>query len=261
MPQTDTLERDVVDIAYNNSELHTAAPPRRTPSLRGVRKWRNRVIVALMVAGAAFGTVRLIEHRSAGDFKLTVDNVVLTSSPIEVDSAQAGVVTLVAVQAGDRVVAGERVGSVAVTTTKGNGRTVIVHRNLRAPSDGIVVTDPLSVGSTLLPGSSFLEMYDPTKLELVTTVPLSDLPKISPGMSADLTAPGVPGTVHAALERAVPRVGSTQTNVPKGSVQLVFSPRHQARVAKLIPGLRFHGYLDTRTATGHDSRAQYVGTS
>jgi hypothetical protein len=148
-----------------------------------------------------------------------------------------------------------------VTTTNAAGHTVVVHRALLAPIDGIVVTDPMSVGSTLLAGSTFLEMYDPKALELVTTVPLTYLPKVSPGMSADLTAPGVPGTVHAVLERAVPRVGDAQAGVAKSSVQLVFRPQDRATIANLLPGLRFHGYVDTRTASGDHSRAQYVGGS
>lgn len=262
MTQTHTLERELVDIEHHDPEPRAAAiPPKRAGLARSVRKWRNRAIVLLMVAGTAFGTFQLIHHGSADGYKLSVDNVVLTSQPLEVTIAQTGVVKDVAVQAGDRVVAGERIGSVNVTTTDANGHALIVHRTLHAPSNGIVVTDPVSVGSTLLPGSSFLEMYDPSGLQLVTTVPLSYLPKISPGMSADFTAPGVPGTVQATLERAVPRVGSTQTDVPRGSVQLVFLPRHNATIAKLIPGLRFHGYVDTRTGHGDKNPAQYVGAS
>jgi hypothetical protein len=42
-------------------------------------------------------------------------------------------------------------------------------------------------------------------------------------------------------------------------VQLVLVAKRQASVAKLIPGLRFHGYLDTRTVTGSTNGAQYVG--
>jgi hypothetical protein len=262
MTQTNTLESGVADIAHDDSEPRAATTrSRRSRFSQGARKWRNRAIVLLMVAAAAFGTVQLIHHQSAGSFKLAVDDVVLTSQPIEVDLTQAGIVTSVAVQAGDRVTVGQRVGSVNVTTTNAKGRAVIVHKDLRAPSAGVVVTDPLSTGSTLLPGSSFLEMYDPSDLQLVTTVPLSYLPKISPGMAADLTAPGVPGTVHATLKRAVPRVANSQSSVPKDSMQLVFVARRQAQIAKLIPGLRFHGYIDTRTATGNTNRAQYVGSS
>ena len=263
MTQSSTLDHAVTTVMRTPSPTMPAPPagppPARTGFFRGARKWRNRAIVVLMVVAAVFGTIQLINHQSARNFKLSLADVVLTSEPVEVNMLQAGVVTSATVRAGDTVVAGQRLGSVDVTSANAKGKAIVLHRSLRAPSNGVVVTDPTPVGSTLMAGSSFLEMYNPSALKLVTTVPLSYLPKISDGMSADLTAPGVAGTVTATLQRAVPLVGSNATAVPKSNVQLVLVAKRQASVAKLIPGLRFHGYLDTRTVTGSSNRAQYVG--
>lgn len=263
---THTLEREHVE---NTEERPVAGPvtearpdevqPPADGSGRGLRAWRNRAVALVMVAGAGFGTYQLIGHQASVSDHLAVDDVVLTTQPIDVTLPQTGLVTAVAVRAGDRVTAGQRVGSVAVTTTNSQGRAVVVAQDLQAPSDGVVVTDPLAVGNTLLPGANFLEMYDPSKLQLVTTVPLSVLPQVSAGMTADLTAPGVPGTVRASLARAVPRVGTDQTTVPKGDVQLVLTPRDPATVATLLPGLRFGGYVDTGSA--HGTRALFVGSA
>jgi multidrug resistance efflux pump len=262
MTQTETIEREVVDTAPGTSapEAVRAEPPGKTSFRRGARKWRNRAIVLVMAAAVAFGTVTLIDHQSARSAYLDIGSVVLTSQPIQIDSSEPGVVTAVAVHAGDRVVGGQLVGSIDVTSTTAKGKQVVKEHELFAPSAGVVVDEPMTVGSNLLPGSSFLEMYDPADLQLVTTVPLSYLPKISPGMTAELTAPGVPGKITAVLKRAVPRVGSNQSDVPKGSLQLVFIAHDQSQVVKLIPGLRFHGQIDTRTASGNGDRAQYVET-
>ncbi len=262
MTQTDTLERTVADAASETSESpgEAAGPtsPGKISFFRGARKWRNRAIILVMAAAAAFGSVQLIHHQSARDGYLDLGNVVLTSQPIEVDSTQPGVVTAVSVHAGDRVVGGQLVGSIDVTTTTAKGKQLIKQQQLLAPSSGVVVNEPMAVGSNLLPGSSFLEMYDPADLQLITTVPLSYLSKVGTGMTAELTAPGVPGKISVVLKRAVPRVGSNQTDVPKGSLQLVFIAHDQSQVVKLIPGLRFHGAVDTRTAIGNSGRAQYV---
>jgi multidrug resistance efflux pump len=259
MTQLDTLERDAAAPAPDTAEPKGAvAAPSKSSFFRGARKWRNRLVVLVMAAAAAFGAVQLIHHQSARDAYLNLGNVVLTSQPIQVDSTQPGVVTAVSVHAGDRVVGGQLLGSIDVTTTTAKGKQLVKQEELHAPSSGVVINDPMTVGSNLLPGSSFLEMYDPADLQLVTTVPLSYLPKISPGMTAELTAPGVPGHITAVLKRAVPRVGGNQSDVPKGSLQLVFIAHDQSQVVKLIPGLRFHGEIDTRTATGNGGRAQYV---
>jgi multidrug resistance efflux pump len=260
MTQTNTL--DHVAEAPDTTEPQTAAPPTDRPPkasfFRGARKWRNRAVVLVMVVAACFGAARLIHHQQTRSAYLDLGSVVLTSQPIEVDSTLPGVVTTVVVHAGDRVRSGQLVGSIDVTSTNAKGKQVVKAQQLYAPDSGVVVNEPMAVGSNLLPGSSFLEMYDPSNLQLVTTVPLSYLPKISPGMTAQLRATGVPGPINAVLLRAVPRIGNNQSDVPKGSLQLVFIAHDQSQVANLIPGLRFHGEIDTRSATGTGDRAQYV---
>jgi multidrug resistance efflux pump len=260
MTNTDTLEREVVDTAPESSEPAAVEPPARTGFFRGARKWRNRAIVLLMAAATAFGAVQLIHHQSATSAELKLTDVVLTSQPIPVQAPQSGLVTSVSVHAGDRVRDGQALGTIDVTTTNAKGRAVTDQVLLRAPRTGFVVDDPLTVGSSLQPGASFVQIYDPADLRLVTSVPLSYLPRISVGMKAKLTAPGVPGVVTAVLQRAVPRVGTSDQDVPKGSLQLVFIASDDAQVAKLIPGLRFHGTIDTGSGSGHGSSAQYVGS-
>ena len=254
MTQTEILEREVADAAPDSP------PPSagKNSFFRGARKWRNRAIVLVMIAAAAFGAVQLINYQSARSAKLALGDVLLTSQPIPVEASQPGLVTSVSVHAGDLVRDGQPLGTMDVTTTNAKGHAVTDQQLLRAPRDGVVVDDPLTVGSTLQPGASFVQIYDPADLRLVTSVPLSYLPRISVGMTAELTAPGVPGVVTAVLQRAVPRVGTSDQDVPKGSLQLVFIASNDAQVAKLIPGLRFHGTIDTGTGSGHGSHAQYV---
>jgi multidrug resistance efflux pump len=205
--------------------------------------------------------VRLTHSQAVARTKLHLDSVVLTSQPIEVQTTQPGLVTSVSVRAGEKVASGEALGSIDVTTTNAKGRPVTTAHVLRAPSAGIVVDDPLAVGSTLQPGSAFVEIYDPAKLQLITTVPLSYLSKIRAGMTAELTADGVPGQIKAVLQRAVPRVGSNAQDVPKDDLQLVLVAAHPAQVARLIPGLRFSGSIDTRTGSENTKSAEYIGGS
>jgi hypothetical protein len=145
------------------------------------------------------------------------------------------------------VVTGQKVGAIRVTTTNSSGHAVLSQRVLRAPRAGVVVDDPLTIGSTLQPGVGFVVLYDPADLKLVTDLPLSYLPEVAPGMTAKLHAKGVPGTVEAVLDRAVPRVGTAQKDVAPDHLELIFRPQHAADVSRLIPGLRFTGSIDTRS--------------
>jgi multidrug resistance efflux pump len=258
---TQLLTSSDTTAAEPGIEGATPAPPEATSRGRGFRKWRNRFVVLLMVAAAAFAAVQLSKSQALARTKLHLDDVVLTAQPIEVQTTQPGLVTDVDVRAGEQVTSGGRLGSIDVTTTNAKGRQVTTAQVLRAPSAGIIVDDPLPAGSTLQPGTAFLEIYDPAQLQLVTSVPLSYASKVRAGMTAELTADGIPGQVKATLQRAVPRVGSTTQNVPKDELQLVFVAAHPAQVAALIPGLRFSGNIDTRTGSDDTKSDGYVGGS
>jgi multidrug resistance efflux pump len=254
--RTNTLQSD--GAAVDPTDNSPPQPAGGKPLGGAIRKWRNRGIVLLMLVVAIWAGVHLTQAQAARSAKLSLADVVLTGQPIVVESTQPGRVTAVAIQAGDRVAKGQRLGVVAVTTTDSDGDPVTHHVTLHAPRAGVVVDDPVAAGSTLQAGVGFVTIYDPADLRLVTTVPLSYLSRISPGMSAELTAPGVPGDVTAVLQRAVPAVGTNDQDVPKGDLQLVFVARNANQVAELIPGLRFEGAIDTRTGAGNAKPAEYV---
>jgi multidrug resistance efflux pump len=263
MNRTETPEQDQATASSPTtaSDALAPTPPEKRTSSGGFRKWRNRGVVLLMVAAAVFTAVRLTQSQAAARTKLHLDDVVLTAQPIAVQTTQPGLVTQVSIRAGERVTSGERLGSIDVTATNAKGKPVTTAHVLRAPRTGIVVDDPAPVGSTLQPGTAFVQMYAPAQLQLVTSVPLSYLSKIRSGMTAELTASGVPGKVTATLLRAVPRIGSAAQDVPRNDLQLVFVATHPSQVAKLIPGLRFSGSIDTHTGSGNSESAQYVGGS
>ena len=234
-----------------------AAAPRQKRGTT-IRKWRNRFVVLVMAAAAAAAGTYLVRAQAVSDAKLNLGELTLTSQPIPIETSMPGLVTAVNVTAGQSVVAGQRVGAIKVTTTNSSGHAVLSQRVLRAPRAGIVVEDPLTIGSTLQPGTGFVVLYDPADLRLVTDLPLSYLPELAPGMTAKLHAKGVPGSVEAVLDRAVPRVGTTQKDVAPDHLELIFRAQNAADVSRLIPGLRFTGSIDTRSGQQGTQPVVYV---
>ena len=232
-------------------------PSPKEPSGNRYRRWRARGIVLLMIALAALVAVTILRSQAERDAALDLGNVTLTSQPIPVMTSLPGLVTAVDVTAGQRVTVGQRLGEIEATTTNSQGKPVLSRRTLTAPRAGIVVDDPLTLGSTLQPGVAFLELYDPNSLTLVAAVPLSYLPQISPGMTADLQAENL-GHVKATVQRAVPRVGTGQDHVSADHLELVLVPKDAEKFSRLIPGLRFTGTVDTRTGTGQKPSTVYV---
>jgi multidrug resistance efflux pump len=234
-----------------------ATPPRQRGAFLG--KLRVRLVVLAMIVGAVWGGLQVAQLRAHEVAQLDIGTVTLTAQAIPVETLRSGTVSAVSVQAQQRVAAGQRLGTAQVLTTNSQGVPELRAMALVAPTAGIISTEPLPVGSTVQPGEPFVEMYDPSRLTLVSEVKVDDLTKIAPGMAATLQADGLP-TVDATVQRVLPRVSSADgSGTPAGShggrLRVVMVPTRPADVAQLVPGLRFSGTVDTNSAGGDRSGA------
>ena len=232
-----------------------APPPAATPApgrppRGGLRKWWARFLVLVMVAGAGIVFLLITSNRVTEAALIDLETVTLTAQSIPVETPRPGQVTAVNVDAQQVVEEGDRLGTIEVTTTDSDGEPVLQRINLVAPRNGIVIDEPVTLGSTLQPGQAFVEMYDPTQLTFVTDINLQDLPELGPGMVASLEAEGIDRDVEATIQRVVPRVTGTNgasDDVDPSALRLVLVPAGPEDVRGLVPGMRFTGTIDTRT--------------
>jgi multidrug resistance efflux pump len=234
-------------------------PPARARRPGSVRRWRARLIVVLMLAGAVFGGLRMAQSRSHAAALLHIDTVTLTADPVPVQSDRLGLVTAVKVKAHQQVVAGQELGRMSTITMSGSGLPLRGTVVLEAPVTGIVSDGPRPVGSALQPGDAFVELYQPSRLTLVADVPLADLPKLAPGMEATLTGADLPTPIAAVVGQAIPRVGDGQSDITPDHIALQFVPKDRRLVAQLVPGLRFEGSVDTESVRPGERKSVYVG--
>lgn len=223
------------------------------------RKWRARFIVLILIAAAVYVGLKVNQLKSGEAAQIDLGTVTLTSQAIPVETSRSGLVVSVDVRAAQKVTSGQQVGTLQVTTTNSQGNPVMSTVKLTAPSDGVVVDDPVTVGSTVQPGEPFAELYDPAKFTFAGQVPLNELPQIGPGMVATLHAEGLNGDVKAVVDRLVPPVGTDKANVKSGHMQVVLVPQNKNDVAGLVPGLRFTGTVDTRTGNPNSKHFVRLG--
>jgi multidrug resistance efflux pump len=225
-------------------------PPPPIAAARGGRgrKWRARLIVLILLAAAVLLFLRISSSRHTEANRIDLGTVTLTAQAIPIDVPRTGVVTAVSVTAQQRVTAGQKLGTLEVATTNAQGDPKTSRVNLTAPRAGIVVDLPATIGTTLQPGQPFLQLYDPSQLTFEANVPLDDLTQMAPTMTATLKAKSLVHTVHAKVQRIVPRVGDTDTTVrDPNKLRVVLVPASAQDVQGLVPGLRFTGYVDTVT--------------
>ena len=235
------------------------SPPNTHAARRptGAKAWRARLVVLLMMAAAVYGGVQVFDARSAELANYGLDTVTLTAQSVPVEALRPGQVTDISVRAQQRVREGQELGQMVTTSTSATGKVVRTTVDLKAPAAGVVSDEPVPVGTTLQPGQPFVKLYDPADLTFLTDVPVRDLPELSRGMAVRLTAPGVPGQIDATLQRVVPRVGTESTNVAAGYLRVVLAPVNAAKVAALVPGLRFTGAVDTTSVGSSDRTPLY----
>ncbi|MEV8510360.1 HlyD family secretion protein [Actinoplanes sp. NPDC051475] len=237
------------------------APPATRPARGGLRKWRARLIVLVLLAAAVTLFLRLSTARATDAAHIDLGTVTLTAQPIPVEVSQTGQVTAVSVTAQQRVSAKQKLGTIAVITTDSDGDPKTTSVDVTAPRAGMVVDLPVTVGSSIGPGQPFVQLYDPAQLRFETKVPLEDLPEIAPGMRATLETDGINRKVHAVIQRVVPRIGTpgTTTNDNPRAMTVVLVPATDEDVRGLVPGLRFTGYVDTRTGVPGTARLVSLG--
>jgi HlyD family secretion protein len=234
------------------------APPAQPP--RGAaKKWRARAIVLILVVAAAYVGFRISQQKAVGAARIDLGTLTLTTQMVPVETARTGQVISVDVTAAQRVTVDQKLGVLEITTINSQGEPVVSRVALTAPRSGIVVDDPVTVGTTLQPGQPFTELYDPTKLTFVTRMKLENLPEIGPGMIATLKPAGLDRTVKASVQRVVPRVGDNQAGADPDSLEVVLIPLDNKDMAGLVPGLRFTGTVDTRTGQPGRSKLVYIG--
>jgi hypothetical protein len=244
---------DLTELPPDGSSAHPA-PSRAAqhlkarPSRNGRgRRWRARLLVLVMVAAAVVGGVRLVELRERNARLIDIGVVTLTAHPVPVEAVRPSRVYMIGVRAQQAVMAGQELGRVTSITTTDSGQTIERKVILRAPIDGIVSYDPAPVGAMLQLGEAFVHLYDPNRLTLVANVPLSQLSKLTPGMTATLRGADLPYPVHAVISRVIPRIGDPALQVPPDHLAVELLPVRRDYVAKLLPGLRFTGTIDPGT--------------
>lgn len=222
------------------------------------RRWRARLLVLVMMAAGVVGGVRLVELREHEAQLIDIGVVTLTAHPVPVETVRPSRVYMIGVRAQQAVTAGQELGRVNSITTTDSGETIQQKVILRAPFDGIVSYDPAPIGTMLQLGEAFVHLYDPNHLTLVANVPLSQLPKLTLGMTATLRGADLPYPVHAVVSRVIPRIGDPSLQVPQDHLAVELLPVRRDYVAKLLPGLRFTGTVDPSTGPPGASQSIFV---
>ena len=122
----------------------------------------------------------------------------------------------------------------------------IERRELRAPSDGIVLDRHVELGEVVQPGAPVLTVADPGRVYAVVFVPQGKLPGIDVGDRATLRADGVEGTLSGHVEHISRRTEFTPRYLFSETERANFVVRVKVRIDDV--GSRLHAGVPVRVS-------------
>ena len=113
----------------------------------------------------------------------STDDAQVNGQILNISSPQAGQLTDMSVKQGDKVTAGETIGT--ISTVSATGQKVSV--SLTSPIDGTIVQESGVVGQSVTPGVALAQVVDLSKLNVVAYVDEGQLNNIKNGQQVDIT--------------------------------------------------------------------------
>jgi multidrug resistance efflux pump len=92
----------------------------------------------------------------------TTDDAQVTGNIVSIAAPSSGELTTLSVKIGDRVTAGQTIGSVTPATTGANGASI----NLTSPINGVVIQTSGVQGQSVSPGLSLVQVTDPQQVDI-----------------------------------------------------------------------------------------------
>jgi multidrug efflux pump subunit AcrA (membrane-fusion protein) len=151
-------------------------------------------------------------------------------------------------------------GTAAATAERDMKALILERTQVRAPSDGVVMTRLASPGMTagsMQDGKPLLELYDPTQMQVRADVPLADAGLVAIGQPAEIQVDVLPDRVFRGTVVRMVHLADIAKNTVQAKVLIVdpapeLKPEMLARV-RLFPqgGQRTAGATGATGATGN----------
>ena len=232
-----------------SDDAAVATAPRR-------RSARTIVIPILVVVAVLIGIFGYRYFYNSSHFVYT-DNASVAGSIIQVGSLNAGQVSAVLTDVGqkvqkDQVVARVTVGQTVAMTASGAAKVGFANTesqatDVTAPLSGVVVARLADPGSTVAPGQPIVADVDPTRLFVVANVNETDLGRVKVGESVDVTVDSLNVTLAGRVEAITPASAGSFSLIPQAN-----STGNYSKVVQVVP---------VRVAVDYGSLPLIVGSS
>ena len=152
---------------------------------------RRMILVPLLIVLAALAIIGGVGYYVYNNYMYySTDDAQVTGNLVSIAAPASGQLATLDVKVGDKVTAGQAIGTVTPVTTGANTTSI----NLTSPINGVIVSTSAVQGQAVSPGLSIAQVTDPGAVTITSYVDESALNNISTGQQVDVTVEAYNGT-------------------------------------------------------------------
>jgi multidrug resistance efflux pump len=234
-PQSPTI------AAPTNGAVSPAAVPQQEAAEPTRRRLPRRLIVLpivliVLLVGGYFGYNAYRESL----LYVSTENAQLTGQLIQVGSMNAGQVVAVTPTIGATVRRGDVVAQVALPSQVGVTQTgqpkldflgaSDTRIDVKAPFDGVVVTNPAAVGANVAAGQAIVTLADPSQLWVIANIEETSIGKVKLGQPVTVHVDALNTDIPGRVEAITPATAGMMSILPTSN-----SSGNFTKVTQLVP--------------------------
>jgi multidrug resistance efflux pump len=216
-------------------EAAPAPAARRRPAILTRRVLLPILGVVLVVAAiVAFNAYR------NGQLFVSTDNAQLTGQPVQVGAMNPGQVVAIMPNIGATVHKGDVIAQVALPSQVGvgqNGQPKMgflgagdTRVEVQAPIDGVVIAEPVAVGSNVAAGQPIVSIVDPSQLWVNANIEETNIARVKVGQPVTVHVDALGADVPGKVEAVTPATANTFSLLPASNASGNFT-----KVTQLVP--------------------------
>ena len=212
-----------------------APAPRRRPGFLSRRVLLPILaVVVVIVAVVAYNTYR------EGQLYVSTDNAQLTGQPVQVGAMNAGRVEAILPSIGASVHKGDVVAQVALPSQVGVGQAGQpkmgflgggdTRVDVQSPIDGIVIAEPIALGSSVNAGQAIVSIVDPSQLWVNANIEETNIARVQVGQPVMVHVDALGADIPGKVEAITPATANTFSILPSSNASGNFT-----KVTQLVP--------------------------
>jgi multidrug resistance efflux pump len=226
---------DVAGPAADEATMDPAEAPRRRPAIFN-RRVLLPLLAVILIAAAIFG----FNTYRDGQLYVSTDNAQLTAQPVQVGAMNAGRVEAILPTIGQRVQKGDVIAQVGLPSQIGtgqNGQPKLgflavgdTQVDVQAPLDGIVIAEPVAVGTSVIAGQPIVTIVDPTQLWVNANIEETNIARVRIAQAVTVHVDALNADVPGKVDVITPATAATASLMPASNASGNFT-----KTTQLVP--------------------------